>query len=85
MGKPPGVVGVQTGIEDLVHPVDHDPLEKAGYLLGLLFGTLQDQRVVAGDHELRVEVLGEPLAEEGHGELEPVGPGALHGAVKPLE
>jgi hypothetical protein len=42
------VVGVQTRVEDLVHPADHDPHKKAGYLLGLLCGALDDQLVVDG-------------------------------------
>jgi hypothetical protein len=33
------VVGVQTRVEDLVHPGGHDLLDEPRYLRGLLFGT----------------------------------------------
>ncbi len=33
------MVGIQTRVEDLIHPGDHDLLDEPRYLLDLLFGT----------------------------------------------
>jgi hypothetical protein len=54
------MVGGKPRVYDLVHPVDHDLLEKVGYVLYLLFGTLRDQLIVAGDRGLGVEGTGRP-------------------------
>jgi|SRR5215212_2278496 hypothetical protein len=56
-------VSVQDGVQDLVHPGHHDPLEKAGHLLGLFLRALEDQVIAASNHEPGVQVLGEPLEE----------------------
>jgi hypothetical protein len=48
--NPVGVVGVLVRVQDLVHPGDHDLLNELGSFLTLLFGALDDQPVVAGDH-----------------------------------
>ncbi len=65
-GNPVGVVSVQPRVEDLIHPGDHDFLYELRDLFGLILGALDDQLVVAGDHELGVEVVGEPFVGEGH-------------------
>lgn len=80
-GDPLRVVNVQPRIDDLVHPVDHDLLDEAGHLLGLLLGALDDQFVMHGEHELGVEVVGTSLMEEGYGQLETVRASTLNGMI----
>ena len=45
-GNPLGVVGAEAGVENLLHPGDHDLLGEYRHLLGLLLGALDDQLVV---------------------------------------
>jgi hypothetical protein len=45
-GHPLEVVGTQAGVENLLHPGDHDLLGEYRHLLGLLLGALDDQLVV---------------------------------------
>lgn len=44
------------GVYHFVHPDDHDLLDEPGRLLGLILGMLDDQLVLAGDHELGVQI-----------------------------
>ena len=53
-----GVISVQTGVHDFVHPVDHDSLDKADHLLSLLLGALRDQPVVQCGYRHRIRGTG---------------------------
>jgi hypothetical protein len=80
-GDPIGVVRVHAAIQDLVHPLDHDPFEEPGRPLGLPLRALDDQLVVHREDQLGVEVFRQPLVEEGYGQLESICPRALDGVV----
>jgi hypothetical protein len=51
-----GVEVVQSRVNDLVHPGDHDLLHKPRYLLGLTLLALHYQLVMDGEDQLGVEV-----------------------------
>jgi hypothetical protein len=48
-GHPLGVVGVEAGVENLLHPIDHCLHEPSLNLLGLLLGALDDYLIVDGE------------------------------------
>src|SRR5215203_3571652 len=68
-GHPLGVVGAEAGVENLIHPGDHDLLHEHCPLLGLLLGALEDNLIVDGEDGDRPEALFSPLVEERKGEL----------------
>jgi len=68
-GHPLGVVGTQAGVENILHPSDHDLLGEYRHLLGLLLGALDDNLIVDGEDEDRPGTLVPPLVEKSKGEL----------------
>ena len=52
-------------VDHLPLPVDHGLLEERRYLPFLLLQALDDQLFVVGNNQPRVEVLRQPLVEEG--------------------
>jgi hypothetical protein len=52
-----GVEVVQSRVNDLVHPGDHDLLHEPRYLLSLILRALHYQLVMDGEDQLGVEVL----------------------------
>ena len=52
-----GVEVVQSRVNDLVHPGDHDLLHESRHLLGLILRALHYQLVMDGEDQLGVEVL----------------------------
>src|SRR5215217_5605050 len=74
-GRPVGMVSIQTRIQDLVHPGDHDNLlDEAGHLFDVLFGALHDRFVMARNHQLGVQVLEQPLVESTIASFSPSAP-----------
>jgi hypothetical protein len=68
-GHPLEVVGVQAGVENLLHPVDHCLHEPNLNLLSLLVRTLDDNLIVDSEDGDRSRTLAPPLVEESKGEL----------------
>ena len=68
-GHPLEIVGVQAGVENLLHPIDHRLHEPNLNLLGLLLGALDDNLIVDGEDGDRPGTLAPPLVEESKGEL----------------
>ncbi len=50
-GDPVVVIGVWSGVQDLVHPGHHDLLDEPRHLLGLRLRALDDQLVVHGEDQ----------------------------------
>src|SRR5215218_5043937 len=57
-GIPVGVVGIQTIVEDLIHPGDHDFLYEPCDLFGLILGALDDQLVMHDEDQSSARAIG---------------------------
>jgi hypothetical protein len=69
-GHPLGVVGVEAGVENFIHPVDHRLLKSSFDVLGLFPNIhLDHYLVVDGEDGDRPGTLFSPLVEKSKGEL----------------